>query len=72
MNDHPASVAFQVDDEELHQVLAQWEWVKEGAGQGGRWNQAWGMSALAALQHMELSLAAHMDRLYNLVRNNCW
>lgn len=56
----------QVDDEELRQALTFWEWVRGGAGME-KWSPAWGVAALAGLQRVELTLAAHMDRLYNLV-----
>ncbi len=60
----------QVDSEDLGLALGQWQWVLAGAGggaEGQRWQQPWAMQALAALQRMELTLAAHMDGIYNMV-----
>ncbi len=63
----------QVEDPELSQALTLWEWAKGAGGesQGARWGPEWGVSTLAALQRVELSLAAHMDMIYGLVSEAC-
>jgi len=61
------STLISVEDGELSQVAEQWEWVRSNAP-GARWSKEWALAALATAQRTELSVAAHMDRIYGLVQ----
>ncbi|GLC52406.1 Phosphoglucan, water dikinase, chloroplastic [Pleodorina starrii] len=62
------------EEEDLLQCGALWERLRSGGGSGHpplpgeRWGREWALAALAAAERLQLSVAAHMDRLYGLVQ----
>ncbi|GIM14936.1 hypothetical protein Vretimale_17803 [Volvox reticuliferus] len=62
-----ARIAY--DDEDLTQCEALWERLRGHPPlPGERWGGQWSLAALAAAERLELSVAAHMDKLYGLVQ----
>ncbi|EFJ40001.1 hypothetical protein VOLCADRAFT_120077 [Volvox carteri f. nagariensis] len=72
------SAQITYEDEDMAQCGTLWERVRQrgpGAVQGSggplpgeRWGREWAVAALAAAERVELSVAAHMDKLYGLVQ----
>ncbi|GLI71457.1 hypothetical protein VaNZ11_016678, partial [Volvox africanus] len=67
------SAMITYDDEDLNQCAALWERLRShGSGSpplpGERWAGQWSLAALAAAERLELSVAAHMDKLYGMVQ----